>query len=86
MIGAVRPLARYAAPSAWMNRTGDVEVESLPLPDGPAPTTEIAGLTPFSASYAAASSFSYAAADACEPSGPNCGCQKNASFGSLPTM
>ena len=60
MIGFFRPLARYAAPSPWRKRTGDVERllfafgRSLPRGESPTPRTRISGSTAFSPSYAIA--------------------------------
>ena len=50
MTGVSRPLRRYASPIAFRNRTGDVDVRSLPSPESPAAMTRIFGLTAFSAS------------------------------------
>jgi hypothetical protein len=48
--------------------------------------TLMRGETAFSASYASASSATYAPGEALEPSGLNCGIQKRLRFGSLPMM
>src|SRR4029453_1881202 len=87
-----RPLARYAAPTAWRNLTGDVETFadalglSFPRGERPIPITLIVGATALSASYELASSASYAAPETFRPRESNCGCQKRGWFGSLPTM
>src|SRR4029453_12893588 len=84
-----RPLARYAAPTAWSNLTGDVETFadalglSFPRGERPIPITLIVGSTALSASYELASSASYAAPETFRPRESNCGCQKRGWFGSL---
>src|SRR3954447_12415120 len=91
MIGFVRPLARYAAPMSRRQRTGDVDglfaalAMSFPRGERPTPITVMAGFTPLSASYPAASTGSYEEQASGAPPVENCGCQKRGWFGSLPT-
>src|SRR5687767_15458067 len=92
MSGFLRPLARYAAPIACRNLTGDVEMFpealglSFPRGDRPTPMTLIVGSTAFRASYELASSAWYAAPETFRPRESNCGCQNRGWFGSFPTM
>ena len=81
MSGAVRPLARYQRPTAWMNRTGEIEALlgasglSFPRGETPSPITRSVGSTAFSVSYDRASRAPACAADATAPPGPNNGRQ-----------
>src|SRR5919204_1091110 len=74
MIGFVRPLALYAAPMSVMKAVGEwvsrpVFGRSIPRGETAPPQTTIFGETALSASYASASSASYAGAAASLPSG-----------------
>ena len=84
MIGFARALARYATPTSWMKRTGEVETLflanglSFPRGESPSPITSIVGSTALSASYERASTCSYAAPASPLPREENCGRQRSA--------
>ena len=91
MIGFVRPLCRYQAPSASRKRTGEVETllaavgRSLPRGDRPRPITLIPGSTAFSASYAAARNLPALAPETLRPRASNCGRRNAGWLGSFMT-
>src|SRR5262245_8666461 len=91
MIGALRPLSRYAVPRSPMKVVGEwVRLEASGLSEqrgeSAPPITWMRGDTAFSADYALAGRERDVGAAASPPSSVYCGCQNRFRLGSFPTM
>src|SRR5205085_11080492 len=83
-IGALRPLARYASPTRRTKSPGDRDpASSLPLCETARPRTFTFGNAACRTSWHCASTASYAAGDAGDPSAFSCGFQNWLLFGSF---